>query len=298
MSQLPQADGPIREEDTRVLERLLDQTLAAFPGELLHIVEVGMGPGDTARRIKAWLDARARPFVYWGVDSGAHSSPALPFPGANMVAGDASEVWPEVPGGMHWAFIDGCHCINHTVLNFLNYGPKVLPGGLLLFHNTTPHAHFRNYQGHGPRVAEFHVASRSGLERIGLLGGKWPEWEVVEDSWPEGAELGGVCAFRRVDSVGLEPADQRLYASEAVLPLDVAGEAVLFDSESEHFFSVNTLGSQIWKGLAAGRTVDELVAETLDEYDVDETSLKRGVEEFMGQLLACGLLSRSRPRDE
>lgn len=173
MPELAKGYGLLFEVDARTIERVLDRLISAHPGETLRLLEVGIDQGQTARGIRAWLTEKGQPFEYWGVESGRTGRAVEPFEGAHIIVGDSTEVWHHVPEGMHFAFIDACHCDNHVILDFFNYHPKVRIGGLLLFHDTTPHTSFRDYQLHGPHIQEFHINCRHALTRIGLIQGRF-----------------------------------------------------------------------------------------------------------------------------
>jgi GeoRSP system PqqD family protein len=53
---------------------------------------------------------------------------------------------------------------------------------------------------------------------------------------------------------------------------------------------VNLLGTEIWKR-CAGLTLDDLVAALLEEFEVDETTLRSDVADFLAELEGKGFIS-------
>lgn len=70
---------------------------------------------------------------------------------------------------------------------------------------------------------------------------------------------------------------------------DVAeiGTSVLFSGGS--MVSLNMLGTEIWK-LCEGRSREEIVAELLEAYEVDEDELRQDVDLFLDELTQKGFL--------
>lgn len=60
--------------------------------------------------------------------------------------------------------------------------------------------------------------------------------------------------------------------------------------EFNGLMNLNESGAFLWKKLAEGAEMDELVSGLLEEYDIDEETAKADIEEFVGQLKEKGLL--------
>lgn len=197
--------GIITTADGLALERSLRRVAYVFAGERLRILEVGVCHGDTARGIKAFLDGNGVPFDYVGVDNGRDLPVQVPFPGAKLVLGQSEEVYPQIESGLHWIFCDGCHALNAVMLDFLNYGDRLLVGGEIVFHDTSPLAQGKcDYQGQGPRLEDgraahpdFGTASREALRKLGLLDGKRTDWKQVDDTWLPDVDWGGTITCER-----------------------------------------------------------------------------------------------------
>lgn len=74
----------------------------------------------------------------------------------------------------------------------------------------------------------------------------------------------------------------------------VAGETVVLPSGDEldlnMMITLNETGKFLWQRLEVGAEVDELVADLLKEYDVDEATARAGVERFVAKLNENGFL--------
>ena len=74
----------------------------------------------------------------------------------------------------------------------------------------------------------------------------------------------------------------------------VADETVVLPSGDEldlnMMITLNDTGKFLWQKLEVGAEVDELVADLLKEYDVDEATARAGVERFIAKLNENGFL--------
>ena len=69
----------------------------------------------------------------------------------------------------------------------------------------------------------------------------------------------------------------------------VDGEAVLLDTSSGHYFSLNPLATEIWTYLQTGDSVPEIVRTIADKYSVEKEIVGRDVSELIGELQAARL---------
>jgi len=75
----------------------------------------------------------------------------------------------------------------------------------------------------------------------------------------------------------------------------VAGETLIVPVRAKvgdlaSIYSFNGTGSLIWKMLESGKTVTELAAAVVCEYEVDPAQAERDVETFVGEMKAVGLV--------
>lgn len=78
----------------------------------------------------------------------------------------------------------------------------------------------------------------------------------------------------------------------------VDDEAVLLDTSSGHYFSLNPLATEIWKHLHQGDPVHHIVATIADKYAVEEEVVKRDISELMGELHEARLLNQLTTNEE
>ncbi len=194
--------GLLSATDIGLIERGLRLAHERFPEGPLHILEIGTHAGQTARGIRDMVcDELGRAIVYYGVDSQRDLPSQAPFPGAKLVVGESTEVFVELPDtGFHFGLIDGCHCVVHAASDFVNYGAKIGPGGILAFHDMNPAAQGKpgDYQGHGPAHPFFGTSVREALRRVGLLDPeRRSDWKLIAQEWDH-QNWGGVGLFERV----------------------------------------------------------------------------------------------------
>jgi hypothetical protein len=60
--------------------------------------------------------------------------------------------------------------------------------------------------------------------------------------------------------------------------------------EFNGLMNLNETGAFLWKKLAEGAELEELVQSMLSEYDIDEQTARADIQEFIGQLQEKGLL--------
>ena len=70
----------------------------------------------------------------------------------------------------------------------------------------------------------------------------------------------------------------------------VGDEAVLLDTSSGHYFSLNPLATEIWKHLHEGNSLPHIVGTIADKYGVEEEIVRRDVGELIGDLRGARLL--------
>jgi Coenzyme PQQ synthesis protein D (PqqD) len=89
---------------------------------------------------------------------------------------------------------------------------------------------------------------------------------------------------------GGRSANPALAPSSSVLFQEIEGETVLLDLEREHYFSLDVVGSRIWQLLVEHGDMEALVSAMLNEFDVDEATLRRDVADLLDRLEAEGLI--------
>ena len=76
---------------------------------------------------------------------------------------------------------------------------------------------------------------------------------------------------------------------------EIAGENILVATgEAAQIFNgmitLNEVASFIWNNIDECETVDKLIASILDEFDIDEETAKRDVQNFTTELITMGMV--------
>lgn len=192
--------GFMRDVESDLLDELTDQLKAEF-GEI-RMIEIGVFGAGTVRGVYR----RAKElgcFVHCaGVDFEQYRPNPTPDSSYEFHAVDSMDAWRGIKGEFNLLFVDGCHCVNHAMCDFLNYSPMVKVGGYALFHDTalptgkekqeewpqTDHS----YAGKPPSV----LGVREALTKLGLLQGYRKDWKFVKEI-PSDSGLMGMCLFQK-----------------------------------------------------------------------------------------------------
>jgi len=193
--------GMMTDKEAALIDELL-LTLKERDGEI-RFLEIGTCGGGTTRGVYQRAAELGCPVHCEGVDNVAGYCMENPPPDYVFHCGDSMDMWSKIQGReFNFLFVDGCHCLNHAMCDFLNYSPFVKVGGFCLFHDTAPNANGtqgewpqnHGYAGQPPSV----LGVRSGLEKTGILQGHRADWKLVKESRNEGSELMGMCLFEKI----------------------------------------------------------------------------------------------------
>ena len=77
--------------------------------------------------------------------------------------------------------------------------------------------------------------------------------------------------------------------NEGLLTAEVDGELMAMSIEQGNCYGLNAVGTRIWALLAEPRTLDELCAQLLSEYEVDAAQCRDEVISLVEELRAEGL---------
>ena len=190
--------GFMREEEADLVDRILDKLMAL--GEV-RFLEIGVFGGGTVSGVVRRCQQFGRSVFASGVDFAQWKPLPAPLPDYDFHEGDSMDMWREIKRKYNFLFVDGCHCVNHSMCDFLNYSPFVEVGGYTLFHDTAkpsfgthqeewPQDH--SYAGKPPSV----LGVREGLVKLGLLQGYRADWKLIEEI-PSDTGLMGMCLFRK-----------------------------------------------------------------------------------------------------
>ena len=85
--------------------------------------------------------------------------------------------------------------------------------------------------------------------------------------------------------------DSRLAIPPQVMSRLVEDETVLLDLASGTYFGLDGVGNFIWEAVSTGKTLRETIALITEEYEVDETQVRKDVVAFTEDLVERGLLA-------
>lgn len=75
-----------------------------------------------------------------------------------------------------------------------------------------------------------------------------------------------------------------LKTKEEIIWRVVDDEALLLDTNSGYYFSMNDTATEIWCLLNEGKSIDDVAATISERYEIDSSSVKRDVEELIDNL--------------
>ena len=78
--------------------------------------------------------------------------------------------------------------------------------------------------------------------------------------------------------------------ADTVFAQEVDGEMVLLDMNSENYFGLDAVGTDIWQAMQEEDTLKEVLAVLLTQYEVEEEILKKDLFSFVEKLEESGLI--------
>ena len=84
---------------------------------------------------------------------------------------------------------------------------------------------------------------------------------------------------------------EKVLINPYVVAQDVDDEIVLLHMETEQYFSLDDIGTKMWKLLTEKDTVQEVLQAMLSLYNVDETRLRNDLEKLISRLVEAKLIS-------
>lgn len=82
----------------------------------------------------------------------------------------------------------------------------------------------------------------------------------------------------------------RLKPADGVIFQEVAGETVILDMRSEHYFGLDAIGTRFWELMKQGLTLAAISSQLLQEYEVDAAVLDGDLAALVRELLDAGLI--------
>jgi hypothetical protein len=68
----------------------------------------------------------------------------------------------------------------------------------------------------------------------------------------------------------------------------VGDEALLLDTASGNYFSLDPIGTEIWKRLNYGEAIDDIAPDIARRYGMDETQVREDVDDLLIELRDAG----------
>lgn len=90
----------------------------------------------------------------------------------------------------------------------------------------------------------------------------------------------------------------RIVAAKNQIATELDGETVILHLGTGVYFSMNELGSRIWRLLEQPRCLEELHATLLAEYTVEPAALQDDIDEFVSNLASHELIISASETDE
>jgi len=87
------------------------------------------------------------------------------------------------------------------------------------------------------------------------------------------------------------PLPRRVTPVPEVLFQDVGDEAVLLNLQTEHYFSLNDVGTRMWQLLCEHGDTDTVVARLSDLYDAEVDTLRQDLAELIVELHEAALVT-------
>jgi hypothetical protein len=84
---------------------------------------------------------------------------------------------------------------------------------------------------------------------------------------------------------------RQIKLSPDVLYQELIDEAVLLNLTSEQYFGLDPVGTRIWQLLEENGDSEYVIAQMLQEYDVEEATLRCDLAAFIEKLSAAGLVN-------
>lgn len=88
--------------------------------------------------------------------------------------------------------------------------------------------------------------------------------------------------------------DLLIRANSDVVFCELSGELALLDLHSNTYYGLNKVGARIWEMIQEPRSLSQICAAVIEQYDVDAARCRADVEALVRQLADAKLLRLSR----
>lgn len=84
--------------------------------------------------------------------------------------------------------------------------------------------------------------------------------------------------------------EQKIVVSPEALVSVIAGESVILNTKTEQYYELDEVGTGMWTKLTTSVSIQAAYEALLNEYEVDEESLRRDLIDLIKKLQAQGLI--------
>jgi len=86
---------------------------------------------------------------------------------------------------------------------------------------------------------------------------------------------------------------KRVAPARNVLIRELQGESVLLNLDSEAYYGLDEIGTEMWAALVAAPSVDAAYRDLLARFEVEPERLRDDIAKFVGELAQAGLVDVS-----
>jgi ornithine carbamoyltransferase len=84
--------------------------------------------------------------------------------------------------------------------------------------------------------------------------------------------------------------NSKITFADTVFAQEVDGEMVLLDMNSENYFGLDGVGTDIWQAIQENNSLEDVFTALLTQYEVEEEVLKKDLLAFVDKLQESGLI--------
>lgn len=77
---------------------------------------------------------------------------------------------------------------------------------------------------------------------------------------------------------------------DSIFIQEIDDEVIILDSNTQEYFTINQVGKDIWELLSKELTLEEVVTELMEIYDISKEQLETDVKNFIEALNQKGLI--------
>ena len=82
----------------------------------------------------------------------------------------------------------------------------------------------------------------------------------------------------------------KLSVAEDILVRELEGESVILNLNNESYYGLDEVGTRMWTALTSSDSIQEAYEALLEEYEVEDTVLRRDLQEMIEKLVEKGML--------